>query len=349
MNRRTFIATSAALPWAFTGCAHRPRLSSPWTQLAPLPDALGVAAPFAGVSGDSLLVAGGANFPNGFPWDGGRKVWQDVVYRLDSPDRQWTRAGQLPRPLAYGVSVSTPNGLLCLGGSDSTRHFSDTFRLFIRGEALHFEPWPSLPQPLAHAAGAWVGNHLLLCGGSTEPGEKSALNQLWSLDLSQPSGGWRERESLPAVPRFLSIAAASGNDFYLMGGVGLSRRDHTLTRVYLSDAWRYRFSSGWQRLPDLPRPMAAAPSPAPVIGNEILLLPGDDGSQSGFQSVANHPGFIKRSLAYDLRRGTWREGGPVPFAQVTTPCVAWRQRVVVPSGEVRPGVRSPEVWSRLLC
>ena len=33
-----------------------------WAQLPPLPDPLGVAAPFAGVSGGALLVAGGANF-----------------------------------------------------------------------------------------------------------------------------------------------------------------------------------------------------------------------------------------------------------------------------------------------
>ena len=34
-----------------------------WKQLPPLPDVPGVAAPFAGVSGCALLVAGGVNFP----------------------------------------------------------------------------------------------------------------------------------------------------------------------------------------------------------------------------------------------------------------------------------------------
>lgn len=348
MNRRTFLATAAAFPGACAGCAHRPSRTGSWTPLASLPDALGVAAPFAGVSGDSLLVAGGANFPNGFPWEGGRKVWHEGVYRLASPEGQWTRVGQLPRPLAYGVSVSGLDGVLCLGGSDSTRHHADTFRLFLDGEIFQVETLPPLPRPLAQAAGARVGRHLLLCGGSTEPGEQSALNQLWALDLSQPSAGWHEWASLPAAPRFLSIAAANGNEFYLFGGVGLSRSGRTFNRVYLSDAWRYRIASGWQRLPDLPRPLAASPSPAPVIGNEILLLPGDDGSRSGIPPAATHPGFARRTLLYDLRRQTWRDGGEVPFAHVTTPCVQWRQRLVVPSGEVRPGMRSPEVWSFVL-
>ena len=29
----------------------------------------------------------------------------------------------------------------------------------------------------------------------------------------------------------------------------------------------------------------------------------------------------------------------------TVPCVEWRGRLILPSGEVRPGVRSPDTWS----
>ena len=39
-----------------------------WSHLPPIPDALGVAGPFVGVHRDSLIVAGGANFP--------RPVWE---------------------------------------------------------------------------------------------------------------------------------------------------------------------------------------------------------------------------------------------------------------------------------
>ncbi len=345
MNRRAFIAAAGTLPWAIAGCAHSPKSRSEWKQLAPIPNALGVAAPFAGVSGETLLVGGGANFPNGLPWEGGKKVWHDVVYKLDAPDGQWSVAGKLPRPLAYGVSVSTPQGLVSIGGSDSARHYPGAFRLDTNGESLRVEPLPDLPKPLANAAGALVGNRILVCGGSTEPGEHSALNQLWSLDLSKLSVGWRELAALPAEPRFLSIAASNDDAFYLFGGVGLVTRDGKSSRAYLKDAWKFCIVAGWNRLADLPNPLAAAPSPAPVVGNEILVLPGDDGSQFGFQPAEKHPGFARRILAYDLQHNTWRDAGNVPFAQVTTPCVRWRSRIVVPSGEVRPGVRLPTVWS----
>ena len=35
----------------------------------------GLAGAFAGVSGEVLLIGGGANFPKGLPWEGGPKVW----------------------------------------------------------------------------------------------------------------------------------------------------------------------------------------------------------------------------------------------------------------------------------
>jgi len=51
-------------------------------ELPPLPDPRGVAGVFAGVSGNALLVAGGANFPGQPPWEGGQKKWNNEVYVL---------------------------------------------------------------------------------------------------------------------------------------------------------------------------------------------------------------------------------------------------------------------------
>src|SRR5690242_17546619 len=52
-----------------------------WDTLAPLPDPVGFAGPFAGVADDVLIVAGGSNFPNGgTPWNGGAKKWYDKIF-----------------------------------------------------------------------------------------------------------------------------------------------------------------------------------------------------------------------------------------------------------------------------
>ena len=120
-----------------------------WQQLPPLPDPIGFAGPFAGTSGGALIVAGGANFPDKMPWDGGRKVWYDTVFLLDRTNGQWRTAHKLPRPLGYGVSLTTPDGVLCIGGSDSAQHVRDVFLLSYSHGELKAETLSPLPGPLA--------------------------------------------------------------------------------------------------------------------------------------------------------------------------------------------------------
>jgi len=57
-----------------------------------------------------------------------------------------------------------------------------------------------------------------------------------------------------------------------------------------------------------------------------------------------HTGFAKTVLRFDTKGGRWAAAGELPAPCVTTPCVRWDAAWVVPSGEIRPGVRSPEVW-----
>ena len=57
-----------------------------------------------------------------------------------------------------------------------------------------------------------------------------------------------------------------------------------------------------------------------------------------------HPGFAREVLAYDTRRDAWRVVTRSPLApQVTTFAGKWGDAVVIPSGEIRPGVRTPAV------
>lgn len=317
-----------------------------WTQLPPLPDRLGVAAPFAGVSGGALLVAGGANFPDKMPWEGGTKVWHDQVWLLPEPGGTWREAGKLPHPLAYGICVTAQGSVVCVGGSDAGRHFADAFRLRWKDGQLNTEALPPLPIALSGGSGALVGGTLYVACGSAEPGEKSATNRAFALDLSATQPRWRELPPLPGRARILAAGAAVEDAFYVLGGAALVTDTAGKTaREYLKEAWRYREDSGWTRLADLPSPSVAAPSPAPVIDGRILLIAGDDGSRVGFQPVAEHPGFPKTILSYEPATNRWSEAGETPAPRATVPTVEWLGRFVIPSGEVRPGVRSPEVWT----
>jgi N-acetylneuraminate epimerase len=316
-----------------------------WSQLPPLPDARGVAAPFAGVSGGALLVAGGANFPDKMPWDGGKKAWYEDVYALTATNARWQLVGRLPRPLAYGVSVTTEHGVACIGGSDGEHHYQDVLLLTFTKGLLAVHSLPSLPLPLANAAGARVGSTIYVAGGSERPGEQSALSQCYSLDLDQKAPAWSAVAPCPGKPRILPVAAALCGSFYLVGGAALEQTNGRMARVYLRDAWRFHPGKGWQRLADLPRPCVAAPTPAPSLNDSFLLLGGDDGSRVGFEPLDQHPGFPKTILTYNANSDTWREIGEVPASRAVVPTVFWHDRFVIPSGEVRPGVRSPEVWT----
>ena len=331
---------------ALTACSVLPpNHSLYWSQLPPLPDVLGVAGPFAGVSGNVLLVGGGANFPGKMPWEGGQKVWHDEIYALADTNGAWKLVGKLPRPLAYGVSITTPAGVVCIGGSDAEHHHGEVFRLGFDNGVFSVQPLASLPIPLANAAGALVGETIYIAGGSEKPGEFSALNQCFALDLAQNNPVWQPVPPCPGKARILPVAAADKNSFYLFGGAALEPANGKIARVYLQDAWRYEPGQGWQRLADLPKPCVAGPTPAPEVDASFLLMGGDDGSHVGFQPVEKHPGFATEMLAYNVNTGRWRTNGTVPAPRATLPTVLWHNRFVIPSGEMRPGVRSPEIWT----
>ena len=144
----------------------------------------------------------------------------------------------------------------------------------------------------------------------------------------------------------LAVAAVQDRAFFLAGGVSLRPDgEGKAARTYLTDAYRYQPGKGWKRVADLPRSAAGAPTPGPALGQStFLVLGGDDGTMVGFEPPEDHPGFNRSVLAYHTITDTWRVlPDPLPASHVTTTCVEWKGRFLIPSGEVRPGVRSPRV------
>ena len=88
----------------------------------------------------------------------------------------------------------------------------------------------------------------------------------------------------------------------------------------------------------------AAPSPAPVVNGRLIVIGGDDGAQVK-ALPEQHKGFHHDVLAYNPKTDQWENLGDAPCAHMTTTAVLWKHRIVIPSGEVKPGIRSPEVWS----
>ncbi|MEN6306471.1 MAG: sodium:solute symporter, partial [Anaerohalosphaeraceae bacterium] len=125
MLNRTGVVLGLILCFALSGYgqAKEPDAILQWSDLPGLPDALGRAGMFVGVHQDALFVAGGANFP--VPVWETDKVWHDDIFVLTknpsgvSQGFQWHQGFKLPRPLGYGASVSTEQGVVCIGGNNT--------------------------------------------------------------------------------------------------------------------------------------------------------------------------------------------------------------------------------------
>lgn len=319
-----------------------------WEQLPSIPDREGFATPFAGSSGGALIVAGGANFPDKRPWEGGTKTWYDNVYVLEPGAHAWRSGFHLPRPVAYGVSITTPDGIFCIGGGNATEHFRDVCLLTWDGSRIATKPLPPLPRPCSFMCGAKVDDTIYVTGGIEAPDATSCLDTFWALNWRDLQAGWRELPAPGGSPaRMLSVAGGAGGAFYRFSGTRLfPGADGKPVREYLHDAWRYSPQAGWTKLADLPRACVAAASPAPLTPEgRLLVISGDDGLNVHFTPQTQHPGFPRTVLAYDPAADRWTEIGPSPFSRGTVPTAPWGDRVVIPNGEARPGYRSNEVWS----
>lgn len=121
-----------------------------WNDMAPLPapkgGALqeGLAGAYAGKVGDTLVVAGGANFDGArarslsgqwYAHEGFPKKWNGQVYaKLEGG---WKEVGQLPVASAYGASFTLDEGVLIVGGEDSERKALSTVSLLkIEGDKV---------------------------------------------------------------------------------------------------------------------------------------------------------------------------------------------------------------------
>ncbi|MEZ5327198.1 MAG: kelch repeat-containing protein [Verrucomicrobiales bacterium] len=365
-----------------------------WEEVSVLPPAkgeliqMGVAGAFAGAHGDVLMIGGGANFPQGLPWEGGPKVWWDTVFVLErkttdtSVTYDWAEEqGKLPAAAAYGVSVPLDDGVLCIGGCNAKACFTDVFALRwdTTKRAVEVVNYPPLPRPLAFMAGARVGDWVFVAGGQEAVDGGRATKDFFGLNLAQQAAGgdafkWVELPAWDGPARILPVVAGQGDSLYLWSGRKPDAEGGP-TEI-LTDAYSYDITGKtWSKMPGvgagegMPRCIMAAASCAAPGGDGILVFGGADGvvmqmlehngrkARSSNKSEAeafgrfnialleNHPGFSREVISFDPATGAWTGIGSFPdLCPVTTPAVTWGESIFLPSGEVRPGVRSGRIW-----
>ncbi len=345
-----------------------------WKALPALPDDYGFGGPFVGVHGEALIVAGGANFSERPLVEGGPKIWHDDVFVLEPGESQWKVGGHLPRPLAYGGAASTPGGLVIVGGSDADQVYADAWRLTWSSDSrsLDLETLPPLPMPMAFGSAEAIGETVYVLAGKTTKDDVDVVAKMWSLDLSAPELAWRERSPCPGPPRFKMVTAVQRmgdgrQQLFAFSGSRTGRgEDGNPTFEMFTDGHRYDPATDtWQAIAPLPvlpdpRPLDGvddfaherwpinAASAAPLGPTHIVVFSGSTGryildEQGRVRPPEVRPDFARRVLTYHTITDTWTELGRMPTGVVTTRAVVWNDLVVVPSGETRPGIRTPAV------
>ncbi len=336
----------------------------------------GWAASFIGVHNNRLILAGGAAFPDDKLWENGIKKYSDQILVLTKQEgsNQWLQADnwKLPLPLAGGAAVSLPEGVFCTGGGNSKGLSDQSFLIRFRGEQPEVVTMPALPLPLKDHGMGLIGRLVYVVGGVSTEGNNL---QVWQLDLDQPDKGWQQLAGLPhALTHAVVESQTDGTEqcLFVIGGRFKNSGDQVTS--FSSEVLKYKPSvKRWIRKNDLAledgrKVTLAAAAGLKTGASHILIVGGDDGSTfnrvekainrmyaaEGEQRMSeraerdslwrHHPGFNKDILLYNTITDSWYRAGSLEAeAPAVTSAVRWQNKVVIPSGEIRPGIRTNQI------
>jgi len=333
---------------------------------------IGVAGPVTGVYKDRFIVAGGANFPGGMPWEGGAKKYHDQVY-IYSQDRRKLKlqsaTDTLPRPVAYAASCSINDGLLYAGGENESGFSEQVWLIAFETDGkIRFTALPSLPEPVSNASIALLGHTVYLAGGENN---SQAFASLLALDLNYRVAGWKKLADIPQPVSHAVLTAGSnqtGDYLYLSGG--RKKNSNGISTIYHS-LWVYDIKrNNWTGKAALPYALCAGTG-IQSDGNTILLFGGDRGLvfnkaetliaainaetdpvkkqeliREKNQLQSTHPGFSREILKYTIENDSWSSVAEIPYdTPVTCTAVKGNHGILIASGEIRAGVRSPKILS----
>ena len=367
-----------------------------WKELPALPptDAsgmqAGLAVPFAGFHNGVLLVAGGSNFSIKPLAEGGEKQYHVDIYVLHNinmglTDEKWEiLKTRFPYKVAHGVSITTPKGVLCIGGKNISEQLTNVTLMSWDAAAndVVFTEMPSLPYTNADMGGAMIGNTVYVLGGAVDgkPGKRGL-----SLDLSNLSAGWQPIPDMPGMARMQPVVAAqnAGDEtcLYVFGGYYFDA-DINQSPILFTDACCFIPSQNrWEKIQDIvidgkARPLAGASAIAIGAGHilfsggidkdifffdldilrqindaqkhqneELLTQLNDQRLQYWLQSPESYR-FNAELLTYHTITSTWVKVTKVPWQPtVGSVMIKSDNGFILVNGEIKPGVRTNEVHS----
>lgn len=351
-----------------------------WSVLTQIPLAdgqqkqAGLAGASSGVHNNVMLIAGGSNFEDGLPWKGGTKKYFNDIYVLHKDEKEhffWAKKTyKLPFNIGYSATVSTPIGVVCAGGENENGLSKKVFLLQwnISKQEVDIKFLPDLPIALSNASATILANDIYLLGGETK---EETLPFFYKIDFSFNNAQWQKLPDLPMAVSH-SVAITQSHHLYLFGG-------RAKTAIGISKLYNITFcfdptKNQWEKLKNISNKNNEIPALSAGVGvalgrDKILLIGGDKGNifsqietynakiaqskddkeKSSLQQkkvalLEKHQGFSKDIYEYDIPKNSWIKFGEMPMiTPVTTNLVKWGDVIFIPSGEIKPGIRTPNV------
>lgn len=338
----------------------------------------GLAGGISGVFQQVLIIAGGSNFPDSLPWQGGKKKYHDDIFVLDLDNNdtyKWMNAvpDKLPQALAYSACTSTPNGVISIGGENEKGLVSSAYLIgWDMGiKKCIITSLPDFPFPVTNAAAAYATGKVYVAGGETAGGVSRGF---YALSLNAVEKGWQKLPDLPSATSHTLLLAQAGDEngqLFLIGG---RRKDPSGVSELYDQVFAFAPHSGtWIRKSSLPYPLSAGTGVC-VDKKDLFIFGGDKGET--FHQVellmseivhehdplkkqqltdrkndlqVHHPGFSHELLTYRIKRDKWKRAGKLDFTiPVTTNASIRDHKIFIAGGEIRAGVRTAQVVAGII-
>ena len=331
---------------------------------------MGIAGQSAAIHQNRLYVLGGSNFPEGMPWEGGQKKYFDRIWVFQLGKSLQSiptlKVPNYPQLIAYATAVLHNHQWIIIGGEAPNGKIASVNAIDLSGSPdMQWKALPALPIPLSNAHGFVADEKLHIVGGET--GSITSASH-FVLDLRNLSKGWISLPDLPyPVSHAVLIKDQKNNRMLLVGG--RTKINNQPSLFYHSVLSYELVSNKWKETEPIPYPLAAGTGIALKDGS-IFIFGGDKGtvfhqveqclleaSRSKDSAViaswdekrkilqSGHPGFSKEILQWNEKERKWDTAGDLSFpTPVTTQSACNEQYLIIPAGEIRAGVRTPNFY-----
>ena len=299
----------------------------------------------------------------------------------NSDQGQWrVSKAKLPQKIAHGVSINTQDGVLVFGGetqdNQGTVSPSDcVYKLYLINDEIKIKKLHNMPVSFCYGSVCRLENTLYLCGG-IQNGVPS--NQVWRYDIEHAA--WTRLSDYPGPARTELISTIGIDQYgqhylYLFSGVAnkdnMIQADVAGVKLKLSESSSSE-SKSWQFTADI-IPQGQTDAMSLLGASHVQLSQQYTLCFGGYnKTVFNH--FVeqlkqsqskehtqnikidffsqapeqfqwnKQAIVFDSIKNTWLSLGELPFwPNCGGAAEVIEQDVVLLSGEIKPGVRTPSV------